>query len=427
MKFNKWTIGLAAVGAVSLASVARAEEKASALMTAVSSTTLSGYVDTSAEWNPGTGTHQPGYAFNGIGGNSAFFGGGKQDGFNLDAVDIRISKPLDESEWAAGYMIDIFTGASDTQYTGSIIRQAYVNLRTPVGNGLDWKIGLFDNIIGYESTDAPSDPNFTRSYGYTLLPRDLTGILATYKFSELISASVGIADTLDFAANGRAFTPAGGAGSAAESYKSYVGAVTLTAPNDWGFVSGSSLYVGAENGWNNNLPASQGGVAGASGAPTTDIYVGMTLNTPVTGLRVGAAYDYFDSQAQNVGAVNVPQSWADDFAVYLSYQATEKLSIHGRAEYLWHTKPEANPAGGAFIAPIVTPNQVLSYTATVQYDLWKNVLSRLEVRWDHQASGGPKFYGANGPAVAGGIDGIAATQGTLVNSWVLLANIAYKF
>src|ERR1700722_7792565 len=160
MKFNKWTVGLAAVGAVSLASVARAEEKASSVMTAVSSTTLSGYVDTSMEWNPGTGTHQPAYAF----------GDGKQDGFNLDAVDIRISKDMDESEWAAGYMIDIFTGAADTQYTGSIIRQAYVSLRTPVGNGIDWKIGLMDNIIGYESTDAPSDPNFTRSYGYTLLP-----------------------------------------------------------------------------------------------------------------------------------------------------------------------------------------------------------------------------------------------------------------
>src|SRR5271163_1857702 len=222
MKFNKWTVSLAAVGAVSIASVARAEEKASPLMTAVSSTTLSGYVDTSAEWNPGTGTHQPGYAFN----------TGKQDGFNLDAVDVRISKPMDESEWAAGYMVDIFTGSlansADTQYTGSIIRQAYVNLRTPVGNGLDWKIGLFDNIIGYESTDSPSDPNFTRSYGYTLLPRDLTGILASYKFTELISASVGIADTLDFAANARAFPPK------AESYKAYVGAVTLTAPNDWG-------------------------------------------------------------------------------------------------------------------------------------------------------------------------------------------------
>ena len=32
------------------------------------------------------------------------------------------------------------------------IRQAYMTLRTPVGNGIDWKVGVWDTIIGYEST-----------------------------------------------------------------------------------------------------------------------------------------------------------------------------------------------------------------------------------------------------------------------------------
>ena len=53
MKFNKWTLGLAAVGAVSLTSVAQAEEKMNVLQTAMTSTTISGYVDTSMQWNPG--------------------------------------------------------------------------------------------------------------------------------------------------------------------------------------------------------------------------------------------------------------------------------------------------------------------------------------------------------------------------------------
>jgi len=421
MKFNKWTVGLAAVGAVSLASVAQADEKASSVMTAVSSTTLSGYVDTSMEWNPGTGTHQPNYAFN----------GGKQDGFNLDAVDIRLSKPMDESEWAAGYMIDIFTGSQnnpgDVSATGSIIRQAYVSLRTPVGNGIDWKVGLFDNIIGYESTDSPNDPNFTRSYGYTMLARELTGVTATYKFSELVSATVGIADTLDLTANTRAFNGAAGTGSPAESYKAYVGAVTLTAPNDWGFISGSSLYAGFNNGWNSGAVTATGGAPAGTGSPETALYVGMTLNTPVTGLKLGASYEYVDTQAQNLGPglVNVPQTWADDIAGYISYQATEKLSIHGRAEILWETKAQAGGAAGAYFGPIVGPDKILALTGTVQYDLWKNVLSRLEIRWDHDLTGGnpnsPEYYGANGTTIRG------FTQGTLVNSWVLAANIVYKF
>src|SRR5476651_2910767 len=55
MKFNKWTMGLAAVGVVSLASAARADEKVSQLNTALSNTTLSGYVDVGAQYVTATG------------------------------------------------------------------------------------------------------------------------------------------------------------------------------------------------------------------------------------------------------------------------------------------------------------------------------------------------------------------------------------
>src|ERR1700734_2053445 len=55
MKFNKWTLGLAAVGVVSLASAARADEKVSQLNTALSNPTLSGYVDVGAQYNSAGG------------------------------------------------------------------------------------------------------------------------------------------------------------------------------------------------------------------------------------------------------------------------------------------------------------------------------------------------------------------------------------
>src|SRR5438876_1464612 len=101
MKADKWTLGLAAVGLVSLPSVMQAEEKASSMLTALSSTTISGYVNTSAEWNPGTGNaFVPGFAFNQA----------KQDGFNLDVVRLTIERPLDESQWAAGYKVDLIFG-----------------------------------------------------------------------------------------------------------------------------------------------------------------------------------------------------------------------------------------------------------------------------------------------------------------------------
>src|SRR5262245_6348662 len=114
MKFNKWTLGLAAVGVVSLASAVRAEEKGNTVMTALSSTTLSGYVDTSAQWNFGTGNENtPPYKFGGP---------DKADGFNLNTVQLRLDKPLDESEWAAGYRADLWFGPdANTLSTQSII------------------------------------------------------------------------------------------------------------------------------------------------------------------------------------------------------------------------------------------------------------------------------------------------------------------
>jgi len=64
MKFNKWTVGLAALGVVSLASAARADEtKMSQVQTALSNTTLSGYVDTSINWNPSGGASVAPVAF----------------------------------------------------------------------------------------------------------------------------------------------------------------------------------------------------------------------------------------------------------------------------------------------------------------------------------------------------------------------------
>ena len=53
MKINQWTMGLAAVGVVSLASAVQAEESMNAVQTALSGVTISGYVDTSLEWDNG--------------------------------------------------------------------------------------------------------------------------------------------------------------------------------------------------------------------------------------------------------------------------------------------------------------------------------------------------------------------------------------
>src|SRR5436853_2806571 len=144
MKFNKWTVGLAAGGVVSLASAVQADEAQkpmSQLQTAVSSTVLSGFVDTSIIWKPGTGdANLPGRAFDGV---------GKLDGFNLNLVGVTLEKPLSEDQWAAGYKVELLFGPDGAVYdaTGQHIKDANVALRVPAGNGIDIEAGAFTTVI----------------------------------------------------------------------------------------------------------------------------------------------------------------------------------------------------------------------------------------------------------------------------------------
>jgi len=388
MKFNQWTLGLAAIGVVSLASAAQAAAPAetvnNVITGAAAATILSGYVDTSAHWNPGTGNgNVPAYAFNSP---------SKADGFNLDAVKVSLEKPLDESEWASGYKVDVMFGpdanALGTSLVGGLaatdfaIRQAYVTLRTPVCNGIDWKIGVFDTVIGYETIDAVNNPNYTRSWGFTLEPTTHTGISASYRVVEWLNIAVGVANTTGPVIGGAQILGPGGASAGkaqpfkAESYKTYMGSIALTAPESCGFLAGSTLYAGVVNGWN--------GGATAVG-DQYNLYAGATLATPVTGLRLGAAYDYLGVPNQTFVGGGNPGTWASAASLYLSFQATEKLSLHARGEYAWQNSNGGGP---------LQANQIVSLTGTVQYDLWKNVLSRLEVRWDHAADGSRPFGGA---------------------------------
>lgn len=397
MKYNKWTVALAAAGVVSLASAAKAEERVNSIMTALSSTSLSGYVDTSAQWNFGTGNaHLPDYKF---GGSS------KADGFNLNVVQLRIEKPLSEEEWAAGYRVDLWAGPDanvlGTQSVNALggsdfaVRQAYVALRAPFQNGLDFKVGVFDSIIGYESVESGNNPNYTRSFGHSIEPQTHTGVLMSYRFNDLISASAGVANTAGPVINERAQGPNFSGATKAESYKTYMASVAITAPENMSFLSGSTLYAGIVNGFTDSY-----------GENETSYYIGGTVATPVTGLRLGTSLDVLD--IHNTGG----ETWS--IAGYATYQATEKLSLHVRAEYLRDRGDQkffVDSDGNS-----TNPDRVLGLTATAQYDLWKNVISRLELRWDHSLSGQETWGGSN----------VDSTP-TLKNEVMLAANIIYKF
>ena len=111
MKFNKWTVALAATGVVSLASAVQADES-HPVNTALSSTTLSGYVDTSAIWNFGSGAE--------VANRFANTASDRQDGFNVNTVKIQLEKPIDEGTWSAGYKFETMFGPDAAVMPGRI-------------------------------------------------------------------------------------------------------------------------------------------------------------------------------------------------------------------------------------------------------------------------------------------------------------------
>jgi hypothetical protein len=408
MNVNRWTLGLASAGLISLPAAGLAEEQMNQVWTGLSSTTISGYVNTSMHWNTGTG--------NGVVPAVVYNTSDKQDGFNLNVVDIQIEKPLDESQWSAGYKAQLWFGPDAATFGSNnniskgaspddvAIRQAYVALRAPVGNGLDFKVGVFDPVVGYESHDAHKNPNYTRAYSTTIEPFSHTGVLMSYQFSAIFSAAAGIANTVGPVINQRANPPR------AESYKTYMGSLALSAPETWGFLSGSTLYAGVVNGYSNPDDWNQ-----------TLWYAGVTLNTPIQALRVGASYDYLGTTSSGAGDDN----YANVIALYSSLQLTEKLSIHGRGEYAWTdtallgSNPDLIEDGNT---------KIFALTGTIQYDLWKNVMSRLEVRWDHQAGDGDMTpYGGEVLVGGGSFGGEPEPTGSKRNSVLIAANIIYLF
>lgn len=381
MKVNKWTAALASAGVLSGVTAAQAEE--SPVMTALASTTISGFVDTSMHWNP----DEQGSSFATLPIYSKF-AGNKSDGFNLNVVNLTISKGLDESQWAAGYKAELWFGPDAVAYNSSIngdntsdfgVKQAYVELRTPVGTGLDLKLGVFDTVVGYEYANNNANPNYTRSWGWSVEPTQHTGLLASYAIDDSITVSGGIANTLAPRINNRAQPVK------SEADKTAMGSIAVTAPESWGFMQGATLYGGAVYGFN-----------GADNQ--ANYYAGLTLPTGNEKISVGVAYDYVH---QNGGGNTTNDSYQNVYGVYGSFQATEKFSVHVRGEYAMGEVISLSTAGDAA--------EIWSVTGTLQYDLWANVISRLEIRYDN-VEDGQFWFGTEED-----------------DSWLVALNVIYSF
>lgn len=378
MKNNLRTAALVATGLVSAGSVIAEEARMNPVETALSATTISGYVSSTALFDvKGVkgGTALPGRTFDqGINAGAA----NRIDQFSLDVVKLTVAKDLDEGDWSAGYKTDLVFGPDANVYgvnsvlgSGNTsdfgIKQAYVNLHAPVGNGLTAKMGVFDTIIGYEVFESVNNPNYSRSYAYYIEPFAHTGLLLSYQLTESLSINAGIANAWSPRINSPG---AEVVGMKDFGVQTYMGSIAYTAGKNAGSLEGASLYAGVVHG----LTAAQDTT---DGDPRTSLYAGVTLPLPIEGLALGAAWDYRFSERARAGVDNAPE-YATTAAGYLSYQMSKQLKLSARGEY-------ATGSAGTWAAKAIggaNNEEFFGLTGTLDISVWANVLTRIEVRWD---------------------------------------------
>jgi hypothetical protein len=399
--------------------------------TAQKGITLSGYVDTSY-------TEQFGGRGDGFGGTQAV---DRQfdvhnDNFNLNAVKIALEKALpDKNEWAAGFRVDTMYGsdaailsATDPGLGNSsefYLEQALVKFRIPVGNGLDIYMGKFTTFLGYEVIESPANLNFSRGLLFTnAIPLTNTGIYADYKFNSTLEAKLGIVDGW----NSSVSTPSGAApigfGSATDRQNDYpfggkalMGQLNINAPGGNANITQSFIYSPSGEPANPGYYGAPGtltglfGLGGVDDGPIAVYDIWGNWNPTfvkdsalLLGFNVDFGYNGTSGYPQAyqfvtnppAGVLNLPPLQRQDsntyygVALYASYKVTKVITLSARGEYL-HEDAAYNPKFG--ISDV--PNDDFSETLTATFNIWDNLLTRIEYRYDHLTTGATNNGGIN--------------------------------
>ena len=365
MKMNKWTMALAAAGVVSLSSVAQAQEAASGAEALAASTTLSGYVSTSYTMNESDSR-----GANPVPANSLPQGYFRSDQdlnkFSTDVFSLTLASAQGAGEYATGYTVQLWAGDAaneigtndgDNANVGGTVElmQANIDLRLPLGTGLNLKVGTFGTTVGAETYDYNSNAFFTRSFAFNAEPTHHTGVLASYQVNDSLSVAVGAANDGSAATN-----------SSNQGGKTLLGSVSYTLPDSLGPLGGADLYYGTV----------QGVQAAGSDDETDYHYFSASVPLPVEGLSYMLAWDVVEKDA----GVGVNDGDTNLVGHYLSYAVNDKLTANLRYETgNINTNNTAGFGGNA--------DGVESLTIGLDYALWENVTSRIEWRED-SADGG---------------------------------------
>ena len=422
---------LGVLGAVASLSLADSAPEASAqdtkkmvqnnfVETAQKGVKLSGYIDSGYSYNF-TGSGNQSQVNGRFGSDTA-----QRGDFNLYAAKIAIEKALTSANKAqAGFRTDIMLGEDASYFinrtAGSLantnnnsnslfLEQAYVEIRAPVGNGWDFKVGKFVSILGYEVMERPANMNTTFGLLFNVMPLYYTGVLSSYKFDDYLDGKLGVVNGSN-SDNNTTTNPNGSDGVA------LLAALNVTAPG--GNANWSNNFQYSTGNDNNTSVSSQetsvntsATASGGNVSAYTVIYNSWGNWAPKFAndkllLAFNALLANTSGSAQ--GGENVNSCWYGAGA-YAKYQFNDWFSLCSRGEYLGSNNSSAfgsqgaNTTSGNSGTDHVTGNNLWEYTLTAGFNVIDNLLIRAEYRMDWGSniydvsgnvgavSGGPAYY-----------------------------------
>ncbi|MDL5047487.1 outer membrane beta-barrel protein [Oscillatoria amoena NRMC-F 0135] len=360
---------------------------------------LSGYVDVSYTYKPTKGASQNPNNVTPPFGSRGNFDNDSND-FSVNAVKLALEKELsDANEFTAGFRIDgmmgedagILNGAGGGSASNLFLEQAYVQFRAPVGNGLDFKVGKFVTLLGYEVIESPANLNFSRGLLFTFaIPLTHTGALASYKFNDVVDMQLGIVNGWNnddtFYGRTAVGSPTGNPfDNTGDFAKAVTGRINVTAPGGNANIAQSFIFSpdGEQNAFGPNAAAFT-----SQNAWVYDIWGNWAPKFANDKLLLGFNFDIGQVDGRNYvnNAVPLTNQIKDEalwygIALYAKYQFTPKFSLATRGEYFVDEGGWRNGIN-TYGNNALKASELWSWTITASFDLWENMLARLEYRYD---------------------------------------------
>jgi hypothetical protein len=326
--------------------------------------------------------------------------------YMLNQVDLRFERLVDPTKFDVGGMVELMYGSDAAKihstglgYNGSDptdnnipadpdavnnnhpilqfdIPQAYVDVNLPVGKGLRIRAGKFVTLLGYETIDPRTNPFYSHSYIFNVLPFTHVGVMGDYKFNDNLEMQLGVTRGWD-----KALEDPGCAidvlGQVAYKFNDQLQAVF-------------NFSVGPENGVNDGSVDAYVDNSHYRVAMDPIVYWKVTkeLKLGVEGLYI------FDGGAN--GVVGKTHAYGDVWggAGYAAYTVNDMLTINGRLEKLHVDVGDFLNSGN--VNPMSLYEITLGVTVTpMPKDQYLKGLSiRPEVRYDFSDSA--HVFGAQG-------------------------------